>query len=146
MNAADEIVLNERVTKLEVIAEVTIQTLDRLERRMDAGFRESRADVVKTSERLERQIESGHQESRLDVGKIERQMEAGRQESRSDLERLERRMETGFQELWADNQALRGEFQALRTHVDNTFRWLIGTQIMTTLAVLGMMAKSAKLF
>jgi len=55
-------------------------------------------------------------------------------------------METGFQELWADNQALRGEFQALRTHVDNTFRWLIGTQIMTTLAVLGMMAKSAKLF
>jgi len=70
MNAADEIVVNERLARLEVIADYTTKTLESLQRRMDDGFKEQRTD----------------------------------------------------------------------------FRWMLGIQITTFVAVIGLIAKSAKLF
>lgn len=105
MDAADEMLLNVRVAKLEVIAEHTAQTLELIQRRTDEGFR------------------------RVDEGF--------------------KRVDVGFKEMRAEFKELRTEFKEdsrkLNDKVDNNFRWMVGIQFSILLAVIGVLARAAKL-
>lgn len=88
------------------------------------------------------------------------------------LEELRRRVDEGFRELRCDLREMRAEFsdrisdlrsemrseirdvrsesnernKELRTEMREMFRWLIGIQITTLLALLGLLAKAADIF
>lgn len=88
------------------------------------------------------------------------------------LEELRRRVDEGFKELRCELREMRAEFserisdlrtemrseirdvrnesneryKELRTEIREMFRWLIGIQITTLLALLGLLAKAADIF
>ena len=55
------------------------------------------------------------------------------------LDLLQRRMDDGFKDL-------RAEMRDLRNDSASNFRWIVGIQLTTLLAIVGVLAKAAKLF
>jgi len=84
--------MNTKIAKLEAAAESTAKSLDAIQRRVDDGFKEMRADSAATH----------------------------------------RRLDDGLKEV--------------RAEASSNFKVLMGIQVTTLLAILGVLAKAAKLF
>lgn len=89
---ADDENMNTKIAKLEAAAESTAKSLDAIQRRVDDGFKEMRADSAATH----------------------------------------RRLDDGLKEV--------------RAEASSNFKVLMGIQVTTLLAILGVLAKAAKLF
>jgi len=91
----------------------------------------------------------GDSEHEAIVARIVR-LEVNAEYTTKTLELMQRRMDDGFKQLTEAIGQLRTEMHAdtnqLRKEISSNFRWLMGVQLTTIFAIMGMLARMANFF